>query len=96
MSGKLITIDPNGNVTTTVYSKSGTPDWQTLKTLVGGYIERVQVRWDTKLRDAYVNENGLSEGCIYNQKATWLTDGQFKGVEIVGPLVIWVPDPKKK
>lgn len=96
MSGRLVKLEPNGNVTETRWEKRGPPDWQTLKALVGGYIEGVQVKYDGKLRQAYVNENGLLEGDIYNQRATWLTDGRSKGTDIVGNMVIWIPDQKVK
>jgi hypothetical protein len=96
MSGRLVKFEPNGNVSETVWPKNGTPNWETLRDLVGGYIERVQVRYDGKLRQAYANENGISDGDLYNQRASWITDGTHKGVEIVGNLVIWVPDAKVK
>jgi hypothetical protein len=101
VSGRLITIHPGQYesckpvTSTEAYPKAGTPPWEILKRLVGGYIEGVQVRWEGKLRQAYANEDGLGLRLPYNVEASRITDGQYKGVEIVGPLVIWVPDPKK-
>lgn len=93
MSGLLIKIDVDGTRIEEVWGKRGPPNWETLKRLVGGYIELVQVRYEGRLRDAYVNEDGLSERLQYNPHATALLGGRFEGTgtTIVGPLVIWVP-----
>lgn len=93
MSGLLIKLFPDGTHVEEVWPKRGPPNWETLKRLVGGYIELVQVRYEGRLRDAYVNENGYSEGLQHNPHATALLGGRFEGTgtTIVGPLVIWVP-----
>lgn len=103
MSGTIITILPDGSETIEHWAKSGSPSLQRLQHGVGGYIERVKVRyktnWETtaRVRDAYVNENGIMEGLQFNRKATLLTQGTiFEGVQLVGPVVIWIPDPKAK
>lgn len=97
MSGKLVVIHPSGMVTEHPYEKSGAPDWVALKGLVGGYIERVRVRYEGKVRDAYVNENGISEGLPLNPHGAAILAAPFTpGTEIVGPLVVWVPNPKVK
>lgn len=93
MSGLLIKVNPDGTRVEEVWGKRGPPNWETLKRLVGGYIEMVQVRYEGRLRDAYVNEDGFGERLPYNPHGTALLGGRFEGTgtTIVGPLVIWVP-----
>lgn len=95
MSGKLIVIRPDGTETEESWMKSGTPNWETLKRLVGGYIERIRVRYDGKVRDAYVNEDGLSERLEVNYHAMHILAPPFSASHntIVGPVVIWLPNP---
>ena len=101
MGGKLVVIQPNGiSHIITILDKS----WKLEKVqeLVGGYIEQVKVRYEGKVRDAYVNEDGISQGLQFNQEATDLYLGYLKGSElrylpqIVGTMVIWIPNPKKR
>lgn len=94
MSGKLVKIEVTGQVITLPWIKKGPPEWEFLRDAVGGYIERVRVRWDGRVRDAYVNENGYAEGCVINPSAMRILADPFKGSTIVGPLCVWVPDPK--
>ena len=97
MSGRLVVIQPDGSQTDDRWEKPGTPDYQTLKILVGGFIERVRVRFENRVRDAYVNEEGLIYGLEYNPKATAMLAPPFSPAAntLVGPVVIWVPDAKK-
>lgn len=96
MSGTLFVINPDDTQTELRWEKSGPPDLATLQAAVGGYIERVKVKFNGMTRDAYVNEDGLSEGLAYNRFGTKLTRGTiFEGVTLVGPVVVWVPTPKK-
>jgi hypothetical protein len=95
MSGRLVVVYPDGAIT--VHSHRGTPDLDTLQGLVGGFIERVSIRWNGRVRDAYVDEDGLSKWLPYNHHATQLTKGtQFEGCRLHGNLVVWIPDPRRK
>jgi hypothetical protein len=95
--GTLTIIEPSGVVTTSRVESAKGPSLEVLQKGVGGYIERVKVRYNGKVRDAYCNEDGLSQGLEYNHDATMLCRGTiFEGVSIVGNLVIWEPDAKVK
>lgn len=95
-TGTLVLILTNGSFTTVHVGDKKGPPLETLQRLVGGYIERVKVRYNDRVRDAYVNEDGILKGLSYNETATRLLDGIWKGARIVGPMVVWVPDPKEK
>ena len=53
------------------------------------------MRWDGKVRDAYVNENGFTDCNQLNSTAMGLLHGPLAGSTIVGNLVIWIPNPQK-
>jgi hypothetical protein len=95
MSGTVITIRTNGERVEQRWEKSGPPKWEVLRDAVGGYIERIKVRWGDRVRDAYVNENGMAENLPFNP-SSHLCTGLFAGTQILGNIVIWVPDPKVK
>jgi len=97
MSGKLVVIKPDGS-TIEHRIESKRPTLEILKELVQGWVERVRVRWEGKVRDAYVDEEGLIKGLQSNRKAIQLLAPPFdpEMVTIVGTLVIWVPDSKVK
>ena len=96
MSGTLIRIAASGDLTSLRWEKKGPPNWETRSDLVGGYIERVKVRWEGRTRDAYVDENGFAKDLPHNPHVGQLLCSGFEGSTIVGPLVIWVPDAKVK
>lgn len=54
-----------------------------MQALVDGYIERVRVRYRDKLRDMWVNEEGLLDGLPYNHQAS-----EIAGQPIVGDVFI--------
>ena len=98
MSGKLIRIPADGGEPTLhLWHGSKYPPLDMLQDLVKsvpeGYttIERVRVRETGRLRDAWCNENGLALRLPRNMVAF-----AKYGVDIVGPLVVWIPDPKVK
>lgn len=101
MTGKLVIIQPSDSPGSTlaeiVWDKSISPDLSVLQKHVGGYIERVRVRWEGKVRDAYVNEDGLSAAMPVNVYGTSILAPPFvPGVNVlVGNVVIWVPDARK-
>jgi hypothetical protein len=94
--GTLVIIAPSGAVTNQRIERSKGPSLEVLQAAVGGYIERVRVRWSGRVCDAYVNEDGISKGFTLNTSATLILDGAFKnsGNNIVGPCAVWVPDAK--
>jgi len=98
--GTLVIIAPSGAVTNQRIERSKGPSLEVLQAAVGGYIERVRVRWSGRVCDAYVNEDGISEGLTLNTSATLILDGSFLvrarrlGNNIVGPCAVWVPDAK--
>jgi hypothetical protein len=93
-SGTLVTINPDGSRSEQRLTKS--PTLEQLQKQVGGYIERVRVRADGRVRDAYVNEDGLMQGLPINRHAGAMLAKPFVGLSIVGPLTYFVPDPKPK
>jgi hypothetical protein len=69
-----------------------------LQNLVGGYIERVRIKYLGKVRDAYANEEGILNGMPINFLATKLYQETYESKEIgiVGPLVVVMPNGVKK
>jgi hypothetical protein len=98
MSGVLVEIKPDG--TETKHEVKGHIPLQTIWKLVGGYVERIKVRYDGKVRDCYLNENGVAERLIVNPKIRELAKLYYtQGGELqqfLGTGVIWVPNPRKK
>lgn len=96
MSGRLIRFPPVGAVTE-IPVTSKTPGFEQLHAALGGYLERIRVRWEGKIRDAYVDEDGIMKGLPINYKIHGFLDGVFKNypAHIYGDVLIWVPDPKK-
>lgn len=89
MSGLLWIIRPDG----TEYSlavESSRPPLDLLQREVGGFIERVRVRWKGRLREAFVDEDGVAKRLALNRKSREIDE---YGRTLMGPLVIWIPDP---
>ena len=95
MSGTLVIIPPMGAVRTLRYEGR---QWslEQVQSLCEGYIERVQVRWDGRIRDAYVDEDGVAHQAPYNERATLALSERWQGQQIVGTAVVIVPDSKAK
>lgn len=96
MSGLLIVISPDGTKRAIPWIKRGPPDLKILQESVGGCIERVRVRWEDRVRDAYVNEDGHALRLAINAAGTSLLSQRLAGSFLVGPVAIWIPDPAKK
>lgn len=94
--GKLITVRPDG--TRKEARLSHKPTLEELQAEVGGYIERVRVRIEGRVRDAFVNEDGIAENLPVNRPAMGLLAPPFDANVnvLLGNLVAWVPDPKPK
>lgn len=93
--GKLITIRPDG--TRKEVRLSAKPTLDQLQWEVDGYIERVRVRIEGRVRDAWVNEDGIAENLPINRPAMDLLAAPFNPRNtLLGNLTVWVPDPKPK
>jgi hypothetical protein len=95
-AGRLMTVLPSGVIGYVRLQEK--PTLAQLQREVGGLIERVRVRFEGRVRDAFVNEDGLGLGLARNQAATDLLAPPFNPRinVLVGNLVVWVPDPKEK
>jgi hypothetical protein len=73
---------------------SSTKGWQLeeMQKHVGGYIERVRVRFEGRVRDAYVNEDGMAEELPVNREGTAMLTEQYRGNVLLGNVAIWVPE----
>lgn len=90
--GKLYVITPHGSLPAQALPEEPTlAQWQSA---VGGYIERVRVRFLGEVRDAFVNEEGRLENLPLNYVATAMLAPPFGGTLIVGNLAIWVPNAR--
>jgi hypothetical protein len=90
MPGVLVKITPEG---TESYHevKEKRPSLEQLQMLVGGYVELVKAKWEGRMREAYVDEEGLLKpNPIRNRVGAKLTSVPH----LVGNLVIWVPNVK--
>lgn len=94
--GKLVIIEPNGNRLNVGYPDK--PSLKNLQDAVGGYIERVRVRVDGRVRDGYVNEDGIAQELPVNFPAMQLLAPPFdqRVNTLLGNLAVWIPDPTNK
>lgn len=97
MSGTLHTITPSGGAVHR-YEGKGPPPIEQLQELVGGYVQRLKARFEGRVRDMYVDEDGLQKGLPQNPGATALLAQPYliHHEHLVGPAVIWVPDSKEQ
>lgn len=93
-SGKLVVIHPDGTRVETRMKQK--PELETLQQAVGGYIELVRVRFEGRVRDAFVNEEGALTGLPNNREATAMLAHPTLTVTgyLQGNLAVWVPDPQ--
>ena len=90
MSGRIITLRVDGTVYSIDVPKKR-PGLELLQREVGGYIEPVKVRWEGRLREAYVDEDGFAKRLSVNPRSSSIDQW---GRELLGPIVIWIPTPK--
>jgi hypothetical protein len=93
MSGTFIVIPPVGKERSIRHEKKKTPNLDIPQKECEGYVERVKVRYEGKLRDAFVDEDGYAHRRLLNIRATRLLTPAYGGTTIVGTMVVWVPDP---
>lgn len=88
--GKHIIIQPDGTKSEVERKKF---DYDVTSEAVGGYIERIKVRYEGKVRDCYLNEEGLLLGLPFNSEIKKLAEDYYKVPcqQFAGPAVIWVP-----
>lgn len=91
-SRALLVIKPDGTEQRAPYTGKS-PKLETLQEHVGGYIELVRVRYDGKIRQAYMNDSGLLDGLPPNDKATRYAReaGYPFDIPLVGTMVIDLP-----
>src|ERR1044071_7231476 len=97
--GTIVIIKPDGSEERQRVESSKGWELETMQKAVGGLIERVKVRWEGRVRDAFVNEEGaITEGFDYNNKATHILALPFSplSTRLYGNLAIWIPDAKHK
>jgi hypothetical protein len=85
--GILVLLKPDG---TEERIPMRAPDHILLRYYVGGYIEKVRVRYAGRVRNAYCDENGVNKRLSHNAAASAILARPFTGLTIVGPLVIWL------
>lgn len=94
MPGTLIEILPSGLAQYHPWTKRGSPNFQTIKNLVTSWYTSCRVKFEDKVREAYVSDNGYAERLEVNPVATYLYhQACIPGTthRIVGPMVIWLP-----
>jgi len=92
MRGTLIRIAVDGKEKIIELDEPGT-SLQTLQKEVGGYIELVKVRYEGRVRNAFVDEDGLRKRLPHNRFASFLCVNRHI---IMGTMVIVVPTPRKR
>jgi hypothetical protein len=96
VSGKLVVIFPDETRAEEIHFIEKKPTLEDLQHHVGGYIERIKVDYEGKVRDGYVDEEGLLKLLPINHRAMEMDTMKLYrgGMPLVGPLVIWVPNKK--
>lgn len=61
-------------------------------------VERIKVRYDGKVRDAYLDENGFLNRKSRNPKIKELAEAYYGAPcqDFVGHAAIWIPTPRSK
>lgn len=94
MSGFIIKIPPSGDISIHEFVPRGRPSYQTINTLLGARTyEPIEVRWNGKLYEAWVDEEGLLKQLPQNTTLQKHLAGRFENYPgfIAGPGAIWIP-----
>lgn len=61
-------------------------------------VERIKVRYEGKVRDCYLDENGLFSDKRFNPAVKRMAEAYYGAPcqEFVGSGAIWIPTPRKK
>lgn len=92
MSGEIVRITTEGGVFRIPVLGTKPPRLEILQRAVGlrdeerVTVERIRVRFEGRLRDAYVDEDGFSKKLSRNTQAYIMF-----GVDVVGNVAVWVP-----
>jgi hypothetical protein len=88
-AGIMILIAPDGSISA---EHHGSFVLELAQKWVGGYVELVRLRYEGRVREAYVNEEGKLNGLPLNRAATEMMIPPLRGHDVIfGPVVIWVP-----
>lgn len=93
MKRSFIIIKPDGTIERSTLDKPAT--LEQLQKAVDGYIEPVRVRFEGKVRRAFVNEEGLLRGLPLNRTASKMALEYGYAMQLVGNLVMDFPTPKE-
>lgn len=100
MSGLLVSIKSDGTQSQERWEgkgKKARPGYEKIQALLdGGYFQMVNARLDGKVREAYIDEDGIMKRLQVNPFAMAILTDLWKPSRIWGTMVIWVPDPKLK
>jgi hypothetical protein len=92
-----VIVPPTGPEVTVGITDTHTPTLENLQQAVGGYVEPVKVRYQGKIRQAYVDEDGLSKQLPPNPAATeMLAMSYFLSGQLRGNCAIWIPNAAPK
>jgi hypothetical protein len=94
---KIIVIKPHGEEVT--LPADDKLDLRLMYLAIGcTTVERIKVRYEGKVRDCYVDEEGLLRGRPFNPQLKRLAEAYY-GVpcqQFAGSGAIWIPTPRKK
>jgi hypothetical protein len=90
---KLVVIDPDPTVADEVHIVDKKVAFNKCQELVGGWVERVQVVYEGKKRDCWLDEEGLLKLLPVNERVMEIDAdrGRRGGMPLVGKGVIWIP-----
>lgn len=91
---QLHVIKTDGTIDVIVLEKGKKESLEMLQKLVGGLIQGVRVLYMGKIRDAWVNEEGLIYSLPINHKASCFFQAAYDSDEIglVGDVVVVIPN----
>lgn len=94
--GQLVVIHPSGKEEVVQAEKL---DLDKVRELIGcKWLERTKVRYNFKVRDCWLDEEGWLKPNTANPKVRALAEEYWKRPcqEFAGIGVVWVPTPRKK
>jgi len=93
---QIIVVKPSGEYIT--LPADNKLDLRLIGLAIGaGVVERVQVRYEGRIRDCWLDEEGLLKGRQLNPEVKRLAEARY-GVpcqDFAGPGAIWIPTPRK-
>lgn len=101
-TGTLVKIPPVGEVIRTRIERKTGPTMEEIRDQVGGYYEQIGVIFGGEKRTAYIDEDARikRQPPPVNEIATRMVQAFYadrgRTVDILGNIVIWVPNEKPK